>query len=237
MAIDKIRQISLKSKKIIVILTVLSIGVGLSWYLLWGEKSANSRRGGAAVSENEGSNLPSEPDRDADIYGMITSVKGNQITILKFDPSTMPGAKKNTDSKEDAATEENAISLGQTDMASGPGGGRMPSGGVMPSRPSGTSTGGPFDSAAGGGESTTRESKLEELKANSIGTETITVPVGIPISIRSDAAASSEAGNLTDLTSDTMVVLWLKIAGSDTTQSVAEFINVTGKVEMDNSNN
>lgn len=232
-------RISGKSGKNIMILLIVFV-VGLA---VWIYKSQNniapsdSGSGVAVRSENvNSSELANEPDRDADIYGMITSIKGNKITILKFDPSTMPGSKTSGSSSEDEAS-ENVISLGQSSS--------MPSGGGQGGPPSGGGFG--REGGIGGSGSTTRQTKLEELKATSIGTETIEVPVGISIIDKSTAQVTFEAGSFKDLSSDTMVVIWLDEDGAVETKNqdgeqeeekrIAEFINITGKVDMDNSTN
>lgn len=240
MTADIIVKTSAKHKKIAAVLALCLVAAGgLAYLRARQDTSATPDFSGAAFSSGDGS-LAAEPDREADIYGMVTSIKGNQITIMKFDPATMPGAKKSGSGagSEEEAVSENAISLGTSNAMSGPGGkqGGPPSGGGMP----GDRGGGGSSSAA----TTTRESKLEELKADSIGTETVTVPVGIPILVQSSSANNSEAavmemGTIRDLTSDTVVILWLKPEdgdGDEVTRSAA-YVNVTGKVDMDNSTN
>ena len=243
MAIDKIRQLSAKHKKKMVIAAVILIAAGAVYFCFSSSQNSDGGGQGTALTGAE-SGLVSEPERDADIYGMVTSIKGNQITIMKFDPSTMPGAKKSGSSAdEQATTDENAISLGtSSSVMPGAGGGKMPGGGGMPG-------GGP-----GGGSSSTsstREDKLEELKKTSIGTETVTVPVGIPILVQSssvDGQTTQEMTTIRDLTSDTVVILWLKseeiqtdvnadgaVAEESSTLRTADYVNIVGKVDMDNS--
>jgi|GEM_PF-537441 hypothetical protein len=219
---DKIRQISAKcgKKKIFLAFCLLFFGA-ICVYL--GNRDKGPQGGMPQEAVLSGEDIPSQPDRSAEIYGMITSVRGNKITVLKFDPSMMPGAKKSASSdSEQKAREENALSLGITDAL--PGGG-MPAG----ERPNGGMSGGgnasggnfsrgtPGNSGGGGdmtfgGDSSSRAEKLEELKARSIGTETIIVPVGIPILVQETDEESGqtawEMGGLKDLTSDTVVILW-----------------------------
>jgi hypothetical protein len=217
------------------ILFIILIAVAASAYISY--KGKVTQQGGNGTAKSENSQLTSAPDDDADVYGMITSVKGNQITVMKFDPSTMPGAKQSNPAEQDQAlTSENAISLGTS--SSGMPGGGMPRVSGMPSGPPGEIGG-----FGGSGSSNTREKKLEELKATSIGTETITVPVGIPIIVQSSTATGASqaaAGTLKDLTSDTVIVLWKKSsagtvasAGEGESETAnASYINVTGKVDM-----
>lgn len=244
MTIDKIRQLSAKHKKKMMIAAVILVVAGVVYSRFSSSQKSDGGGQDTALTGAE-SSLASEPERDADIYGMVTSIKGNQITIMKFDPSTMPGAKKSGNgADEQMTTDENAISLGTSSsaMPGAGGGGRMPGGGGMPG-------GGP-----GGGSSSTsstREDKLEELKKTSIGTETVTVPVGIPILVQSSSAdgqTTQEMTTIRDLTSDTVIILWLKPeekqtnANADNTAAeesptlrTADYVNIVGKVDMDNS--
>ena len=245
MAIGKIRQLSAKHKKKMIIAAVILIAAGVVYFRFLSSQKSDGGGGQDTALTGAESGLASEPERDADIYGMVTSIKGNRITVMKFDPSTVPGAKKSgSDAVEQTTTDENAISLGTSSsaMPGAGGGGRMPGGGGMPS-------GGP-----GGGSSSTsstREDKLEELKKTSIGTETITVPVGIPILVQSSSAdgqTTQEMTTIRDLTSDTVVILWLKSEETQTdtnadsavmeessTLRIADYVNIVGKVDMDNS--
>lgn len=210
-------------KKNFIVAVVIFVILAVTFYiskdyargLIFGQTSGQNK---TALS----SELVSEPNQNADIYGMITSVDGNKITILKFDPSTMPGAKQ-SQSSDQQSDNGNAISLGQTSSQGGPPGGFSKSGG------------GP--GGFGGGNSSTRQDKLEELKATSIGTETIEVPVGIPINVQ------AESGNLKSLTSDVIVTIWLSADSDSSGESEdsgetvlrkASYISVTGKVDMDN---
>lgn len=214
----------LKIKWILVFVLILLAG-GLAWsYLSQGKGSGvtNSNKSGIN-SQKQGPQSQSVPRRDADIIGMIESVKGNQITVLKFDPNNIPAAAgQQTSSKQKTGTSGNTISLGASSSsmfgAGGPPGGFSRSG-------SGSSKGG--SSSSGG--STSRASILSELKTASKGAETITVPIGIPI-----LKAGATGVAFTQLASDTVVEIWLDAAGSE---SRAAFVNITGKVSMSNSNN
>lgn len=219
--------------KILLALVVIALGAYAASILLAPDAAPSA--GNAAV---EGAQVAAAPARDADVYGMITAVRGNQITVLEFDPSTVSGAEENAvGGEQETVARENAISLGTGSAMPGMGrSGGMPSGGP-----------GGFGNAT----ATTRSSKLDELKKTSIGTRTITVPVGITIALkgsRADAQATTESGVLTDLTSDTMVVIWLAddeeasasadVEGTTSAEKpVAAYISVTGKVDMDNPNN
>jgi hypothetical protein len=202
----------LKIKWIIILLLILFVG-GFAWnYLSQGKSS------GANNSQKQSPQSQSIPNRDADIVGMIESVKGNQITVLRFDPGNIPAAAgQQTGIEQKIGTEENAISLGTSSSG-------MPAGGP-PAGFSGPSGGGSFFSGGSG----TRATILSELKAGSTSTEVITVPIGIPI-----LKAGVTGVAFTQLASDTVVEIWLDAAGSE---SKAAFVNITGKVSMSNSNN
>lgn len=213
-----------KSKKRYFLLFLLLAAVAAGAYFMQ-QKGAVGNTGTAATSKSESDQVASQPQREADAYGMITAIKGNQITLMMFSPSLMPGAKQSGASSDmpTATTDGNAISLGTSSTQGGPPQG-MPAGGF----------GGQFSSTS------TRAAKLDELKKTSLGTETITVPVGIPIIVQASGTmggqSTVESGTLKDLTSDTVVSLWLKDAAASGT-ATAEYISVSGKVDMGKSNN
>lgn len=224
----------LKIKWIIVFVLILLAG-GLAWsYLSQGKGSGvtNSNKSGIN-SQKQGPQSQSVPRRDADIIGMIESVKGNQITVLKFDPNNIPAAAgQQTSSKQKIGTNGNTISLGTSSSGmpgAPPGGFSMPGAGGPPGGFSGSGSGSSKGGSSSSGGPTSRASILSELKTASKGAETITVPIGIPI-----LKAGTTGVAFTQLASDTVVEIWLDAAGNE---SKAAFVNITGKVNMSNSNN
>jgi hypothetical protein len=214
----------LKIKWIFMLVLILLVG-GLAWsYLSQGKSSGvNNQNNSSINSQKQSPQSQSVPSRDADIIGMIESVKGNQITVLKFDPSNIPAAAgQQTGSKQKTDMSENAISLGTSSSG-------MPGAGGPPAGFSGGSSGPPAGFGGSSSGTSTRATILSELKTASKGTETITVPIGIPI-----LKAGATGVAFTQLASDTVVEIWLDEAGNE---SKAAFVNITGKVSMSNSNN
>jgi len=215
-------------KKIFIVLIIL-IAAGYYVYL---QKNENSNGISKVSNKQVDSILADEPEEDYDIYGMIGSIRGNEIKILEFsssDSSDVEGSGSERDGEEEETdSEENAISLGGS-SSSMPGGGNMPSGGDRGS-------GGP----GGFGESTatSRETMMETLEEMSIGTDTVTVPVGIPIVRKAGSSTSvveDESATLEDLTSDTLVIVWLKESDDEegeVVEKVAAYIEIVGKVDM-----
>lgn len=176
------------------------------------------------------------PDREPDIVGMVEAVGGNEITVLEFDPDAVDVPMTGTQNSEKSTSEsENAISLGQTSSMSS--GGGMPGGGGPPGSGSSSSKSSSSRSSSSGSSSSNRETIMAELKSASTGKQKIVVPIGISIlkAASTDSGTQKENTSFTDLTSDTMVKVWLK--KTEDGKSVAEFVDITGKVNMSNSNN
>lgn len=179
-----------------------------------GDNRGNQEEGSASADRGDTRNsrrMPDfgQPQRQPDIRGLVKSIVGNEVTILKVDmgqrrASSTPEAGTSTDNKEGAS-----LSLG------GPGaGGRMPAGG-----PGGF--GGPGEQPENN-----RANMLEELKKISTGEEKITIPVGIQMlkASRDGSAKKMEMveASLSDITADKMVTVWLNSQISD--KKVAEFV-------------
>lgn len=184
--------------------------------------------------DSQSSSASEVPDRDPDIVGMIEAVSGNEITVLEFDPDTADVPMTGTQSVK-KSTSENAISLGQT--SSMPSGGGMPGGGPGGESSRSSSSSSKSSSSSSGNSSSNRETIMAELKSASTGKQKIIVPIGISILKVANAEGGTQEENtsFTDLTSDTMVKIWLK--KTEDGKSVAEFVDITGKVNMSNSNN
>lgn len=227
------------SKKIIALIIILLIGGAAFIYL--------SKQGGPGSIHKNGKNSGAQtqasssvPDRDPDIVGMIDSVNGNQVTILKFDPSVildLPMIQNSNNSQKNNAS-KNAISLGQSGggmiVGGGGGGGFNRSGGSGSTRTGSSGGGGGQNSGSSGSN---RQTIIAEIKAVSKGKEMITVPIGIPI-VKADAGSSgskAQGGSFIDLTSDTMVKVWL--SNTNDGKNTAGVVEITGKVNMNNSTN
>jgi len=162
-----------------------------------------------------------QPQRTADIRGVVTSIVGNQVTVLKIalnsnrrassTPNTT-GSSTTTDSPSLSLNLGGASSRGGAGGAGGPGGG----GGFASGNRGG----------AGGGTTTDRATMIANLKAMSTGQETIIIPVGIKMmksSVDNSTKSRTEVeASLTDVTADKMITVWLNASVTD--KKVAEFV-------------
>jgi len=177
-----------------------------------GTASSTSRRGGARMPDF------GQPDRKPDVMGIVKSIAGNQVTILKIDRPNRgaggPGSATSTDQKRPAT-----LSLGGA-TGGGQGGGRPGGGGgFMGGGRPGSNSGAPVDRAA----------MLENLKKQSTGEVTVTIPVGIKMLIPDATDTTSNPpkmneATLVDVKADKMLNIWLNQDVKD--QSVAEFVFV-----------
>jgi hypothetical protein len=142
-----------------------------------------------------------QPDRTPDVRGIVKSVVGNEVTVLKIDmpagglqASSTPEQKNSTDKN----STRSAVSL------TGATGGRMMAGG-----PGG---------AGGPGEQTTesRAQMLAKLKELSTGEEKIIIPVGIRMlkMDTSDGKRTMVEATLADITADKNLTIWLSSGAS-----------------------
>jgi hypothetical protein len=155
-----------------------------------------------------------QPQKPADLRGVVTAVVGNQVTILKIavtggqrGASSTPGT---ADASSSSASRTPALSLG-TD-----GGSRGAFRGGQ---------GGP--TGPGGPDSTSnRATMIAQLKAMSTGSETITIPVGIKMMKFGEDPDTQkkivEEATLGDIATDKMITVWLD--GSVTDQKTASFV-------------
>ncbi|MBU4216749.1 hypothetical protein L6270_02915 [Candidatus Parcubacteria bacterium] len=148
-----------------------------------------------------------QPDRAPDTMGIVKSIVGNEITILKIErPNGGQGSATSTEQKR---------SLNLSGATGVPGSGAGLSGGMR------GASGGTVD----------RAQMLENMKKQSTGEMKIIIPVGIKMLI-TDAAATANAGTppkmneatLADVKQDKMLNIWLNQDVKD--QSVAEFVFV-----------
>ncbi len=185
-----------------------------------------------------------QPEREADFRGLVKSVLGNEVTILKFDSSEQrPNGlnsedgvdnegdfKNGSDSEESAAV---AVSLTGAAGAIPTGGGGRPAGGMMPG--GGPAAGGGRMMAGGAADSETRAQMLARLQEMSTGEEKIVIPVGIRMLKPDTAATNTNNGDrvagrsremieatLSDITADKMITVWLNSEITD--RKVAEFV-------------
>ena len=179
----------------------------------------SSQTPGQAVG---GSNRPGQtrmpdfgqPDRRADVRGVVKSIVGNEVTILKIE---MPnrGASSTSDqtagTKNSGSTASPAISL-SGGTARGNAGGRSGAGFAGGSG----GPGGTMDTQA-------RAQMLERLKAMSTGEEKIIIPVGIKM-LKADTSNNKRTmveATLADITADKSLTIWTTTPDAAATPTVA----------------
>lgn len=160
-----------------------------------------------------------QPDRQADVRGIVKSITGNEVTVLKIDLPAGGRRASSTPANGDNTTTQTApvISFGGNGQRAGGGDG----GGFRP----GGGPGGPGGGFNGGG-TTDRAARTAALKALSTGEDKIIIPVGIKMmksSFNADTKKNETAeATLTDVTADKSLMIWLNAAVTD--KKVAEFV-------------
>lgn len=160
-------------------------------------------------TEVEGFRRPDfgQPERNPDIMGLVKSVVGNEVTILKIErPSD----------EERAAKRSEMEASGETPKAIGINSGSVPTGGR--------------GMGMGGGlkpEGVDNADIIEMMKQRSTGEEVVTIPVGIrmlaPDSTVTDAKEPvMREGTLEDVKADEMISIWLNQDVTD--RNIAEFV-------------
>ena len=201
-------------------------------------KQSNNVNGDKATSsnaENLANRRPDfgQPDRQADVYGLVKSVTGNQVTIIKLDrPERATGTPDNANGTNNNGN--NAQRQGGGNFIRGGAGGGIAIQGGGGGNQFFVRGGGP--GGAEGDSSQARQQMIDRLKAMSTGDETVIIPVGIKM-LKPDptvAAANNNSGQrqqpnmveatLADITSDKMIQVWLDPNVTD--RKVAEFVLV-----------
>lgn len=173
------------------------------------------------------------PEREPDMMGMVSGMVGNQVTILLFNEEDMSfGQRPATDqtsenNQTDQGTALNpATAFGSSGGTAGTNMGPGMGGGFRGAPPGGEGGTGTFDREA---MLEARNEMLKELKAKSIGSETIMIPVGIPIISGGRPGGESGAQNqisFSDIQKDSLITVWLNPEVQD--KKVAEFVALMG---------
>lgn len=179
-----------------------------------------SNTNAAKTSRSGNSRQPDfgQPQREADIRGVVTSVVGNQVTVLKIALNSGRRASSTpntTNSSSPTNSPSLSLNLGGGSLQGGAGRSGGPGGG--------------FGSGARGGAAdgqTDRAAMIANLKALSTGQETVTIPVGIKMmKFNVDASTKKREAveaSLTDVVADKMITVWLNPAVSD--KKIADFV-------------
>lgn len=161
-----------------------------------------------------------QPDRVPDIRGVVKSIVGNEVTILKID---MPAGGMRASTTPEGGDASGSGSKTAVNLIGGSErqGGRMMAGG--PGGP-----GGPGEQSA-----ETRAEMLAKLKEMSAGEEKVIIPVGIQMMKfdTSDGKRTAVEATLADITADKNITIWVSggeaaIAATSTpaTPKTAEFV-------------
>lgn len=142
-----------------------------------------------------------QPKNQPEIRGVVKSTIGNEVTVLKVD---MPQRASSTATSTASSTRR--LSLGSSQ--DGPGGGMgMRMGGGRP----------------GENSSTDRETLMAQIKAMSTGEEKVVIPVGIKmLKAGTEDSRSMVEANISDITADKMITIWLNASVTD--KKVASFV-------------
>lgn len=185
------------------------------------DKTGNSDSANKAKNaQGGGQRMPDfgQPQRPADIRGIVKSIVGNEVDILKVDLGQGRRASSTTNGTDSGSSTRSAITLslggnGGEAAVRGNGGGGRPGGFGGP--------GGPDSQTA-----TSRATMLAELKKLSTGEDKVVIPVGIQM-LKSSVNASAKKremveASLSDITPDKTITIWLNTQVTD--KKVAEFV-------------
>lgn len=154
-----------------------------------------------------------QPDRPADIRGIVKSITGNEAIILKVDMKARGGQNASSTSGSNNPSNPQqapAVSLNGINARQGGQGGRNFSGGQ----------------GGQGGGTVDRTAMIARLKAMSTGEDTVIIPVGIKM-LKSSTETNSKQrtmieASLSDITPDKSITIWLNSDVTD--KKVAEFV-------------
>ncbi|MCX6794604.1 MAG: hypothetical protein NTY31_01200 [Candidatus Falkowbacteria bacterium] len=156
-----------------------------------------------------------QPDRQPDVRGVVKTIVGNEVTVLKID---MPAGGRNASSTleqnqgdSNGSTSKNAISLVGGTGGPGGGAGRGMMGAGDP--------GGPGEQT-----SDTRAQMLAKLKEMSTGEEKIIIPVGIQM-LKTDTSNNKREmveATLADITADKNITIWISAVNAGVTASTTD---------------
>lgn len=181
--------------------------------LALGNRANNSSVSPLALSQSDRNRRPDfgQPERPADIRGVVKSVVSNEVSILKIDPTSL---RQQASSSPESKTTQDATKTGANISLGFGAGGRIMAGG-----PPGGSTGArPGDGSEG------RAQMLAKLKELSTGEDKVIIPVGIKMLKfdRSNKQKTAVEASLVDISTDKSLTIWLNPAITD--KKVAEFV-------------
>jgi len=200
-------------KKLTIFLAILSLTVFLGGCVT---KTVSDNKDQIGGFQRQGQNNFFQPEKQADITGVVKSITGNQTVVSKLDvekmmeemKANMPSPTPNGDFNNNSDTEKKTSNLVQTNGGPGGMGGRPDGPGRRP------------DEEDTNSFSSRKNEILSELLKNSLGDEQVLIPVGIQMTKRGGEAS------LSDITAGTMVSIWLTDTSSSTDRKIAEFVSI-----------
>ena len=153
-----------------------------------------------------------QPATPPEIRGLVKSIVGNEVDILKID---QPQRATSTDATTGSASSTRTPSLSLGGSGRGQGGG-------------GYMGGGGRGGASGNSSSTDRAAMIARLEAMSTGEEKVIIPVGIKM-LKADPNSTGRQrtmieATLSDINADKMLTIWLD--NSVTDKKVASFVMI-----------
>ncbi len=163
-----------------------------------------------------------QPEKQADIRGVVITMVGNEVTVLKI-AVNQNRRSSSTSETGNLETNNEASSSGQNTPAISLTGANNHAGGA---RPGGQDMPGGFGGGQGReAETTDRAAMIANLKTMSTGQEKIIIPVGIKMmKLETDSTGKriTIEASLADISADKMITVWLNSAVSD--KKVADFV-------------
>lgn len=149
------------------------------------------------MSQKQDNSNFERPEKNPNISGIVKTIIGNEITILKIEKPEISNSNEDADSEKDESEKEEKLGSG----------GRMGMGGGMGSR-----------------VNTDEESdeRIERLKSMSTGEEKVIIPIGIKMLKSNDGEAI--AATLSDITKDQMLMIWIDESIAD--KNIATFVMI-----------
>ena len=151
-----------------------------------------------------------QPERNADISGLIKSIIGNEVTILKIE------RPERNEGEENGIPDKNGSDEKDTEKASTQGFGGMSGG--MRGMGGGMRSSGSLDTDA-------QAAMLEKMKVMSTGEEKVLIPVGIKMlkpDIENMGTMEMVEATLNDIVKDKMINIWLDENSDD--RNIASFV-------------
>ena len=183
-------------KKVIIAAGTLLI-FALLGYFVW--QNNNSRNESNEISEKQGIADFERPEEKPNISGIVKTIVGNEITILKIE---RPEISNDSDGENTNAEKD------ESERKSGSGGGMGMGGGM-----------GQLNAGTNDEES---DERLEMLKRMSTGEEKVIILVGIKMLRSNDGKAIM--ATLDDIAKDQMLMIWIDETITD--KNIANFVMI-----------